>query len=150
MFTCPWGPAGQPSSSRHSRRWPGAAAAEERGCPQRGQRPDYAILGRAGDGHVFRAFLSPAHHVSSLALHCLLPRISHLWGPPLLLRDVDLAQLGGPLLQPASLLIFPFLMVHGPFHKLLPQFSGLMRHPSVQPCVPISCVLACFLRGPGL
>ena len=25
-----------------------------------------------------------------------------------------------------------------------------MRHPSIQPCVPISWVLACFLRGPGL
>ena len=87
---------------------------------------------------------------SQIQIHGLLPRISHLWGPPPLLRDVDLAQLGGPLLQAASLLVCPFLMVQGLFHKLLPQFSGLMKHPSVQPCVPISCVLACFLRGPRL
>lgn len=125
-FTCPWDPAGQPSSSKHSRRWPGGEAAEAQECPQGGRHPDHEILGRARDGRLFRAMLSPIHRVSSLALNCL------LWGDPGNLPPVGpsrsskrcrLCSAWRPP-PPGSLPTGPLPMVHGLFRKLLPSVLG--------------------------
>ena len=78
-------------------------------------------------GQTFRDFRSPIY----LSLSCLFPRVFYLWVP--LPRDIDSAQPGGLLLQAATLLVCPVLMVHGLFPKPLPLVLMTDVHPSVQP-----------------